>query len=104
MAWGIPVAFMSVVIVPIAGNAGEHVCATVIQTKEKMVIKQLMKVIYIMTSCMQFRSEPFQFNIYVQDILVKIAVGSSTEITMFTVSNIIIFLIMHFKFNILMCS
>ncbi|KMZ76502.1 Vacuolar cation/proton exchanger [Zostera marina] len=55
MAWGIPVSFMSVVIVPIAGNAGEHVCATVIQTKEKM------------------------------DILVKIAVGSSTEITMFTI-------------------
>ncbi|KAL2610489.1 hypothetical protein R1flu_029062 [Riccia fluitans] len=54
-SWGIPVAFISVIILPIAGNAAEHGSAVVFAVKDKL------------------------------DISLGIGVGSSTQISMFLI-------------------
>eukprot|EP00271_Cylindrocystis_brebissonii_P001693 TRINITY_DN11977_c0_g5_i1.p1 TRINITY_DN11977_c0_g5~~TRINITY_DN11977_c0_g5_i1.p1 ORF type:complete len:468 (-),score=145.36 TRINITY_DN11977_c0_g5_i1:994-2397(-) len=55
VAWGLPVSFISVIILPIVGNATEHASAVVVATKNKL------------------------------DISLGIAIGSSTQIAMFVI-------------------
>ncbi|RRT50593.1 hypothetical protein B296_00015357 [Ensete ventricosum] len=58
VAWNIPVAFISVILLPIVGNAAEHASAIIFAMKDKL------------------------------DISLGVAIGSSTQISMFGVSLI----------------
>ncbi|KAL6629810.1 hypothetical protein ACP70R_029575 [Stipagrostis hirtigluma subsp. patula] len=58
-AWDIPIAFISAVLLPIVGNAAEHTSAVMSATKDKL------------------------------DISLRVAIGSSTQISMFVVDTIL---------------
>ncbi|TVU33489.1 hypothetical protein EJB05_25312 [Eragrostis curvula] len=58
-AWNIPIAFISVVLLPIVGNAAEHACAVTFAMKDNL------------------------------DISLAVAIGSSTQLSMFVVDTIL---------------
>ena len=78
-----PIAFISVILLPIVGNAAEHAGAIMFAMKDKLVS--------IYPSCLsQVNSVhiPVTFNMYVvsvQDLSLGVAIGSSTQIAMFGV-------------------
>lgn len=75
----IPVAFISVILLPIVGNAAEHASAIMFAVKDKLV-SLLEKCCFILFCCLLIPPANF-----LQDITLGVAIGSSTQISMFMV-------------------
>lgn len=76
----IPVAFISVILLPIVGNAAEHAGAVMFAVKDKLVSVWMFVVDSVFVK--------LNFSIFLvpdQDISLGVAIGSSTQIAMFVV-------------------
>lgn len=76
-------AFISVILLPIVGNAAEHAGAVMFAVKDKLVRSSIF-------SLYQNKGLLFFFSTYLvplQDISLGVAIGSSTQIAMFGVGN-----------------
>lgn len=76
--------FISVILLPIVGNAAEHAGAVMFAVKDKLVYSSLF-------SLYQNYNLLSPFLIYLvlsQDISLGVAIGSSTQIAMFGVGNL----------------
>lgn len=86
-----PISFISVIILPIVGNAAEHASAIMFALKDKLV--SFMWTVLWHDSCMFLlmgfiSGYVLMWNIIVlQDISLGVAIGSSTQISMFVVSS-----------------
>lgn len=76
-------AFISVVLLPIVGNAAEHASAIMFAMKNKLVCA----LAYSFTSfyCIVFQLTHVFSSLLFQDITLGVAIGSSTQISMFVV-------------------
>jgi Ca2+:H+ antiporter len=87
----VPISFISVIILPIVGNAAEHASAIMFALKDKLV--SFMWTVLWHDSCMFLlmgfiSGYVLMWNIIVlQDISLGVAIGSSTQISMFVVSS-----------------
>lgn len=85
-----PVAFISVILLPIVGNAAEHASAIMFAMKDKLV--SALKVFGTYITGFFFFSLLISFLkfldlVFVQDITIGVAIGSSTQISMFVVGH-----------------
>lgn len=80
VAMNIPVAFISVVLLPIVGNAAEHAGAVMFAVKDKLV-----SVSYFNSWHFSVKLNFSNFPLPEQDISLGVAIGSSTQIAMFVV-------------------
>lgn len=85
-----PVAFISVILLPIVGNAAEHASAIMFAMKDKLVSDLKIYAYYIIWFSWLMNL------IYLQDITIGVAIGSSTQISMFVVRS---WFIIWIKFN-----
>lgn len=76
-----PVAFISVILLPIVGNAAEHASAIMFAMKDKLVSSAS-----ILTESSFMHYPLFDDSMFFQDITLGVAIGSSTQISMFVVS------------------
>lgn len=77
-------AFISVILLPIVGNAAEHASAIMFAMKDKLVSVYMCLLLIIFP----LRHPPNCFCIcfvLLQDITIGVAIGSSTQISMFVV-------------------
>lgn len=79
----VPVAFIGVVLLPVVGNAAEHASAIIFAIKDKLVSTNF-------TRANLSKNYIFTSLLFVQDISLGVAIGSSTQISMFVVGIIII--------------
>lgn len=82
-AMNMPVAFISVILLPIVGNAAEHASAIMFAMKDKLVsscycFDNILLTYYIIHHLMMMI-------LWFQDITIGVAIGSSTQISMFVV-------------------
>lgn len=86
-----PVAFISVILLPIVGNAAEHASAIMFAMKDKLVSANnntyysfhiFLKVFMLLVFFSSFKV----VLVLVQDISLGVAIGSCTQISMFVVS------------------
>uniref|UniRef100_M1AD07 Vacuolar cation/proton exchanger n=1 Tax=Solanum tuberosum TaxID=4113 RepID=M1AD07_SOLTU len=75
----IPVAFISVIVLPIVGNAAEHAGAVMFACKDKLVHSSP----FFLTKANDLQSPSLIYVVSVQDISLGVAIGSSTQIAMF---------------------
>lgn len=80
VAMNIPVAFISVILLPIVGNAAEHAGAVMFAVKDKLV-----SVSYFNSWHFSVKLNFSNFPLPEQDISLGVAIGSSTQIAMFVV-------------------
>lgn len=78
-SWGISVSFISLIILPIVGNAAEHAGSIIFAFKNKLVI-------IIRLNLHSFNYFPINCG-RVQDISLGVALGSGAQISMFVVRN-----------------
>lgn len=83
VAMDVPVAFIGVVLLPVVGNAAEHASAIIFAIKDKLVSTNF-------TRANLSKNYIFTSLLFVQDISLGVAIGSSTQISMFVVGIIII--------------
>lgn len=76
-------AFISVILLPIVGNAAEHAGAVMFAVKDKLVNSSIFS-LYQNYGLLSFF---FTYLVPLQDISLGVAIGSSTQIAMFGVGN-----------------
>lgn len=91
-AMNMPVAFISVILLPIVGNAAEHASAIMFAMKDKLVSSCycfdhiLLTYYYIIIHHLMMM---MMMLLWFQDITLGVAIGSSTQISMFVVRSFI---------------
>lgn len=82
-----PMSFISVILLPIVGNAAEHASAIMFAMKDKLVSA------YKTKSTFSFARKQLLMYPCWQDITLGVAIGSSTQISMFVVRHL-----MHYNY------
>lgn len=82
IAWKMPVSFISVILLPIVGNAAEHASAIMFAMKDKLV-----SIFLACISCVTVLNFLEFTSAFLQDISLGVAIGSSTQISMFAVGT-----------------
>ena len=86
-AWKMPVAFIGVIVLPLGANAAEHASAIMFAMKDKLVsfhqLLYFIKNIFFTLIIIIIIIFPT-----LQDISLAVAIGSSTQLSMFLVSTI----------------
>ncbi|MBA0575605.1 hypothetical protein Golob_025327 [Gossypium lobatum] len=77
--WGISISFISIILIPIVGNAAEHAGAIIFAFKNKLVINHTHLSLYLYLASFDCWKPEFQ------DISLGVALGSATQISMFAV-------------------
>lgn len=77
--WGISISFISIILIPIVGNAAEHAGAIIFAFKNKLVINRIHLLLYLCLASSYYWKPEFQ------DISLGVALGSATQISMFAV-------------------
>ncbi|KAH1108989.1 hypothetical protein J1N35_012757 [Gossypium stocksii] len=77
--WGISISFISIILIPIVGNAAEHAGAIIFAFKNKLVINHIHLSLYLYLASFDCWKPEFQ------DISLGVALGSATQISMFAV-------------------
>ncbi|KAL6313807.1 hypothetical protein AAG906_010226 [Vitis piasezkii] len=80
IAWKMPVSFISVILLPIVGNAAEHASAIMFAMKDKLV-----SIFLACISCVTVLNFLEFTSAFLQDISLGVAIGSSTQISMFAI-------------------
>lgn len=84
-SWGVSVSFISIILLPIVGNAAEHAGSIIFAFKNKLVRKY--PIFFYLNLNPQKLASCLTFLGVVQDISLSVALGSATQISMFVVRD-----------------
>jgi Ca2+/Na+ antiporter len=78
--YGISQSFLGLIVLPIAGNACEHITAVFVAAKDKMVRKAVPQ--YLVSSWQRVRdsAESATVSVTTQDLAIGVALGSSIQV------------------------
>lgn len=87
-SWGISVTFISIILLPIVGNAAEHAGAVIFAFKNKLVSRNACIKLYLYMITIFYEGLSHSYTLSsctLQDITLGVALGSATQIAMFVV-------------------